>query len=359
MGIFGVGSTASPPASGSSFAAPEAGAPVLRRAARGGMPHPSAPIPVQGPPVGSAVRVALGETGFRVFPLMLGGAEFGWNVDLPTSHSLLDRYVELGGNAVHTADSFSGGRSEHIIGGWLSSRGCRDEVVLATRVGGHPDNPGLGPVNLVRAVEASLQRLGTDRIDVLYLDATSDRGAILDDTLATAEWLVESGKARSLGAYGFSPERLVEARILASAGYPRITVLDAPYNLLRREDYEGDLRLVAGAQGIAMTPSHALQHGFLAGGHRSRGKAGLTVRAAQLAGSLTKRGTRALRVLDAVASESGVPVAAIAVGWLLAQKTVVAPIVNAFTTTHVEELVQGVGVRLSRSQLADIARATE
>lgn len=355
MSVFGVGSAASPSASG---VAPDP-ATGPRRGGRAGVPHPSAPIPVQGPPVGSAVRVPLGESGLRVFPLILGAAEFGWTVDLPTGHGLLDRYVELGGNAVHTADSFSGGRSEHIVGEWLGSRRNRDDIVLATRVGSHPDNPGLGPVNLVRAVEASLQRLATDRIDLLYLDAGSDRGAILDDTLATAEWLVESGKARSLGAYGFSPERLVEARILASAGYPRITVLDAPYNVLRRADFEGDLRLVAGAQGIAVTPSHALQHGFLAGGHRSRVKSSLTVRAAQLAGSMNKRGGRALRALDAVAAELGVPDAAVAVGWLLAQNTVVAPIVNAFTTAHVDELVQGVGVRLSRSQLADIARATE
>ena len=148
----------------------------------------------------------LGESGFDVFPLVLGGAEFGWNVDLESSHDILDAYLELGGNALHTADSFAGGRSEHIIGQWLSSRGLRDEVVLTVRVGGHPDNPGLGPVNLVRAVEASLTRLGTERIDVLYLDAVADTTTALEDTLATAEWLVEAGKARALGAIGYTAE---------------------------------------------------------------------------------------------------------------------------------------------------------
>jgi aryl-alcohol dehydrogenase-like predicted oxidoreductase len=321
--------------------------------------HPSAPIPVQGPPLGEELRVPLGEAGCRVFPLMLGGGEFGWNVDRTESHDILDRYVDLGGNAVHTSDSYSAGRSEHIIGQWLDARRSRDDIVLCTRVGGHPDNPGLGPVNLVRSVEASLTRLGTDRIDVLYLDAGADSGASLDDVLATAEWLIDAGKALAIGAYGFTAERLVEARILASAGYPRITVLDVPYNVLRREDFEGDLRLVAGAQSMAVTPSHALQHGFLSGRHRSRARTGLTVRGAQLLGSLNKRGSRILRALDAVASEHGVPDAAIAIAWLLAQKTVVAPIVNAYAATHVEELVQGVGVHLSRSQLADLSRAVE
>lgn len=321
--------------------------------------HPSAPIPVQGPSVGANVRVPLGDSGAHVFPLILGAAEFGWNVDLESSHAILDTYVELGGNAVHTSDSYSSGRSEHIIGQWLSSRGLRDDVVLAVRIGGHADNPGLGPVNLVRAVEASLTRLRTDRIDVLYLDATTDRRASLEDTLATAEWLVETGKVAALGAIGYTAAQLVEARIFSSAGYPRITVLDVPFNVLRRHEFDADLRLVAGAQGMAVTPSHALEHGFLAGRTRSKLRGALSVRGAQLAANLNRRGGRTLRALDAVGGELGVPDAAVAVAWLLSQKLVTAPIVNAYAPQHVEELVQGVGVRLSRAQLSDIGRASE
>ncbi|MEV5072024.1 aldo/keto reductase [Microbacterium sp. LMI12-1-1.1] len=353
MAYFGVDSTLPPasPDAATTAPTPQSGS------ARG--PHPSAPIPVQGPSVGSNVRVALGESGADVFPLILGAAEFGWNVDLESSHAILDAYVELGGNAVHTADSYSSGRSEHIIGQWLQSRGLRDDIVLAVRVGGHADNPGLGPVNLVRAVEASLTRLRTDRIDVLYLDATTDPGSSLEDTLATAEWLVEAGKVRALGAIGYSAAQLVEARIFASAGYPRITVLDVPFNVLRRHEFDADLRLVAGAQGMAVTPSHALEHGFLAGRQRSKLRGALSVRGAQLAANLNRRGSRTLRALDAVGAELGVPDAAVAMAWLLAQKLVVAPIVNAYAPQHVEELVQGVGVRLSRAQLSDIARASE
>lgn len=320
--------------------------------------HPSAPIPVQGPGVGAGIRVDLGESGQRIFPLILGGAEFGWNVDIDTSHTILDAYVERGGNAVHTADSFAGGRSEHIIGEWLRKRRVRDDLVLMTRVGAHPDHPGLGPVNLIRSVEASLVRLGTDRIDVLYIDGTTGVGS-LENTLATLEWLIEAGKVRAVGAYGLRAEQLVEARILSSAGLPRFTVLDVPYNVLRRKDFDGDLRLVAGAQGVAVTPSHPLEHGFLAGARRTRDKAVTSVRAAQLAGSLTKRGSRTLKALDAVAAEFGVPVSAVAVAWLLAQRIVAAPIANAYAPAHVEEVLQGVGLRLTRSQLSEIARASE
>ncbi|WP_194397968.1 aldo/keto reductase [Microbacterium atlanticum] len=346
MAFFGVDSTL-PPVS------PDAAATGTRR------PHPSAPIPVQGPSVGSNIRVPLGESGSDAFPLILGAAEFGWTVDLESSHAILDAYAELGGNAVHTADSYSSGRSEHILGQWLHSRGLRDDIVLTVRVGGHADNPGLGPVNLIRAVEASLKRLRTDRIDVLSLDATTDPGSSLEDTLATAEWLVDTGKVRALGAYGYTAAQLVEARILSSAGYPRITVLDVPFNVLRRHEFDADLRLVAGAQAMAVTPSHALEHGFLAGRQRSKIRGALSVRGAQLAANLNRRGSRTLRALDAVGADLGVPDAAVAVAWLLAQRLVTAPIVNAYAPQHVEELVQGVGVRLSRSQLADIGRAAE
>lgn len=319
--------------------------------------HPSAPIPVIGPGIGDAIRVPLGETGLDTFPLMLGAAEFGWNVDLETSHGILDRYVEFGGNAVHTADGFSGGRSEYIIGQWLRSRGLRDRTLLSARIGSHADNPGLGSVNLVRAVEGSLTRLGVERIDVLHLDATLDRTTHLEDTLATVEWMIEAGKVGAIGAYGFAPERLVEARILASAGYPRIEVIDVPYNLSRRQPFEGDLRLVAGAQNLAVTPSHALEHGFLSGRHRSKARAMRGVRGEQLRGQLNRRGLKILRALDQVAAELAVPVAAVSIAWLLAQRTIVAPIVNAFATEHVDELMQAAGVSLTRAQLAELTRA--
>lgn len=321
--------------------------------------HPSSPIPVVGPAVGTLVREKLGETGLEVFPLMLGGAEFGWTVDQDRANVLLDHFVAFGGNAVHTADSFSAGRSEHIIGRWLHTRRLRDDIVLAVRVGDHPDNPGLGSTNLVRAVEASLTRLGTDRIDVLYLDATAERVGSIEDALATAEWLVEMGKVRHIGSYGFTAEQLIEARILASAGYPRVETLDVPYNLMRRQEFEGDLRLVAGAQGLAVTPSQALEHGFLSGRHRSRQGVAASTRGSQLAGSLNRRGVRVLKALDAIAAELAVPHAAIAIAWLLAQRSVAAPIVNTFSPSQLDELVQGVGVRLTRAHLSELTKATE
>lgn len=354
MGFFGVGAT---PSSERADAAPPHTA--VTRTTVAAATHPSAPIPVQGPAIGSALRVPLGETGAQIFPLILGGAEFGWHVDLAAAHDILDAYRARGGNALNTSDGYAAGRSEHIIGEWFARRAARDEMVLGVRVGTNPDHPGLGSVNLIRAVEASLTRLQTDRIDVLYLDASGGDQASLEDTLATAEWLVEAGKVRALGSLGASAAQLVEARILASAGYPRFTVLDVPFNVLRREDFTDDLRLVAGAQGIAVTPSQALEHGYLAGAHRSRSQVAPSVRGMQLAAAMNRRGTRTLRAMDKVALEMSIPTSAVAIAWLLAQRTVVAPIVNVYAVHHVDELLQGVGAKLSRVHLADIARAAQ
>lgn len=349
MGFFGVGAT---PAS-------EPADTRLTTAVATTSEHPSAPIPVQGAPVGETVRVPLGETGFEVFPLTLGGAEFGWHVDLAAAHAILDAYRDRGGNALNTSDGYSAGRSEYIIGEWLARRAARESTVLGVRVGTNPEHPGLGSVNLIRAVEASLTRLRTDRIDVLYLDATSDSQASLEDTLATAEWLVEAGKVRALGSFGHSASQLVEARILASAGYPRLTALDVPYNVLRQGEFDGDLRLVAGAQGIAVTPSQALEHGYLAGAHRSRSQVAASVRGSQLAAAMNRRGSRTLRALDRIGAELSIPTSAVAIAWLLAQRTVVAPIVNVYAVSHVDELMQGVGAKLSRAHLAEIGRAAQ
>jgi aryl-alcohol dehydrogenase-like predicted oxidoreductase len=320
---------------------------------------PSAPIPVQGPAVGSFIRVPLGETGFDVFPLILGGRAFGASIDPQVADATLDAYVARGGNALYTADRWGAGESEQVIGHWLRTRGARDDLVLSVRVGGHPDNPGLGPVNLVRAVEGSLTRLGTDRIDVLYLDGTGEQTP-LEDTLATAEWLISSGKARALAAYRFSAEQLVEARILSSAGFPRITVLDAPYSAVRRTEFEGDIRLVAGAQGIAVTPSHAVERSLLVPEVRSAARfMARAVRPSQWPQSAQRRAVRLQRALASVGVELGVSESAVSVAWLLGQRIVTAPIVDAADADQVDEVIQGVGVHLSRAQLAEIARAAD
>jgi aryl-alcohol dehydrogenase-like predicted oxidoreductase len=319
--------------------------------------HPSAPIPVLGDGVGASIRNTVGDSDLEVFPVSLGTSVFGWTAESAASEAILNRYADFGGNFIDTADSYSGGRSEHIIGRWMSRRRNRDDMVVATKIGRHPDSPGLGPVNMVRAVEASLERLDTDHIDLLYFHDDDD-SVRLEDALGTAQWLIETGKVRYLGVSNFTPERLIEARILAAAGYPRFEAIETHYSLLTRERYEGGLQLVAQGQGLGVMPYYALENGFLTGKYRSRADFADRLRSAKAAEHLGRRGLRVLKALDQVALEIGVSVTTVAIAWLQHRPGVAAPVVSASRPEQVDAIVQSAGVQLTRTQVLDLERAS-
>lgn len=326
--------------------------------ARADLPaHPSAPIPVLGDGVGSSIRNPVGDSDLEVFPVSLGTSVFGWTAESAASEAILNRYADFGGNFIDTADSYSGGRSEHIIGRWMSRRRNRDDMVVATKIGRHPDSPGLGPVNMVRAVEASLERLDTDHIDLLYFHDDDD-SVRLEDALGTAQWLIETGKVRYLGVSNFTPERLIEARILAAAGYPRFEAVETHYSLLTRERYEGGLQLVAQGQGLGVMPYYALENGFLTGKYRSRADFADRLRSAKAAEHLGRRGLRVLKALDQISLEIGVSVTTIAIAWLQHRPGVAAPVVSASRPEQVDAIVQSAGVQLTRTQVLDLERAS-
>jgi aryl-alcohol dehydrogenase-like predicted oxidoreductase len=344
--------------SDSSALASDSAATSVSTTARASLPaHPSAPIPVLGDGVDSSIRNTVGDSDLEVFPVSLGTSVFGWTAESAASEAILNRYADFGGNFIDTADSYSGGRSEHIIGRWMSRRRNRDDMVVATKIGRHPDSPGLGPVNMVRAVEASLERLDTDHIDLLYFHDDDD-SVRLEDALGTAQWLIETGKVRYLGVSNFTPERLIEARILAAAGYPRFEAVETHYSLLTRERYEGGLQLVAQGQGLGVMPYYALENGFLTGKYRSRADFADRLRSAKAAEHLGRRGLRVLKALDQIALEIGVSVTTIAIAWLQHRPGVAAPVVSASRPEQVDAIVQSAGVQLTRTQVLDLERAS-
>ncbi|WP_314149582.1 aldo/keto reductase [uncultured Leifsonia sp.] len=300
----------------------------------------------------------IGESDLAVYPLSLGASVFGWTADGDTSLAILDRFAALGGDFIDTADSYVGGRSEVLIGKWMRERGNRDDLVVATKVGRHHENPGLGSVSIVRAVEASLERLQTDRIDLLYFH-DDDPEVPLEDSLATAEWLIETGKVRYLAASNFSADRLIEARILASAGLPKFVAIQAQYNLMHRAEFESALRIVAAAQGLAVMPYYALANGFLTGKYRSKGDLTADARSVRASAYVNRRGMRVLAALDRIAAEHGVTPASIAIAWLLAKRTIVAPVASASRPEQVDALMAAAGIRLTRAQMLDLDRASE
>ncbi|AAT89410.1 alcohol dehydrogenase [Leifsonia xyli subsp. xyli] len=300
----------------------------------------------------------IGESDLAVHPLSLGASVFGWTADGDTSLAILDRFAAAGGDFIDTADSYVGGRSEVLIGHWMRKRGNRDDLVVATKVGRHHENLGLGPVSIVRAVESSLERLQTDRIDLLYFH-DDDPDIPLEDSLATAEWLIETGKVRYLAASNFSADRLIEARILVSSGLPKFVAIQTQYNLMHRAEFESALRIVAAAQGLAVMPRHALANGFLTGKYRSKGDLTAGARSVRASAYVNRRGLRVLAVLDRIAAEQGVAPASIAIAWLLVKRTIVAPVASASRPEQVDALLAAAGVRLSRTQMRELDRVSD
>lgn len=307
----------------------------------------------------------LGATDLQVFPLCLGGNVFGWTADEAQSFAVLDAYAEAGGNFIDTADTYSswvpghsGGESETIVGRWMAARGNARRMIVATKVGMKPDLKGLSPKTIRAAAEASLRRLGVERID-LYYAHRDDPETPLADTLAAFDALVREGKVRYIAASNYSAPRLAEALEMSSRnGLARFVALQPHYNLMHRAEYEGALADLCRRQGLACVPYFALAKGFLTGKYRP----GVSVESVRAGGAreyLNDRGLRVLSVLDDLASAHRTTRAAVALAWLLAQTTVAAPIASARTTEQIRDLLPVASLTLSPEDIARLTRASD
>ncbi|OIJ92084.1 aldo/keto reductase [Streptomyces colonosanans] len=307
----------------------------------------------------------LGSSDLEVFPLSLGGNVFGWTADEAQSFAVLDAYAAAGGNFVDTADVYSawapgnkGGESETIIGNWVKARGNRSDVVIATKVGQHPDHQGLTADTIKAAADASLRRLGSDYIDLYYTHF--DRPEIpVEEIIGALDDLVKAGKVRAIGASNISAERLQESLEFSDReGLARYAALQPHYNLVSRDTYEGELRDVASRAGLAAVPYYALASGFLTGKYRP----GATVDSARAEGAgkhlETERGRRVLAALDEVAQARGAQLATVALAWLAARPTVVAPIASARTVEQLPALLAVRDLALTDEELKLLTEAS-
>ena len=310
---------------------------------------------------------ALGRSGIEIPPVMIGGNVFGWTADRDTSFAVLDACLEAGLDAIDTADVYSawvpgheGGESETLIGDWMRTRGCRDRVVIATKVGmklgsGHE---GLSPDWIVRAAEDSLRRLGTDRID-LYQAHRDDPSVPLADTLGALARLIEQGKVRAIGASNYAAARLEEAlRTSAEHGLPRYETLQPQYNLMERPGFEDALETVCRDAGLGVIPYYALASGFLTGKYRSEADLGQSPRGNVARKYLGARGDRVLAALDAVAARTGTEPGAVAIAWVAARPTITAPIASATGTAQVATLARAASLVLDADAMAALDAAS-
>lgn len=309
----------------------------------------------------------LGNSGLKTPPLILGGNVFGWTVDRAAAFPLLDAFVAGGGRMIDTADIYSawvpgnkGGESETIIGAWLTARGRRDDVLIATKVGMEVGGgKGLAPARIVAAVEGSLKRLRTDHVD-LYFAHRDDPDTPLEATLEAFDRLVRAGKVLAIGASNYDAARLEEAlNTSAAKQLNRYSVLQPHYNLLERAKFEGPLQDVCIAKDVAVVPYYSLASGFLTGKYRSKSDFAGKARAVGAEKYLNDFGLRVLAALDKVAAEAGATTAQIALAWLAAQPAVAAPIASATSVAQVEELLGAMRLQLTADQLAILDTASK
>jgi aryl-alcohol dehydrogenase-like predicted oxidoreductase len=314
----------------------------------------------------------LGRTGLQVSELCLGTMSFGAATDEETAHRMLDRFVEAGGSFVDTADVYSAGVSEEIVGRWLR-RQARDDLVIATKaygtMGPAANAAGAGRKHLLAAVEASLRRLQTDHID-LYQVHVFDDATPLEETLSTLDGLVRAGKVRFLGASNYAGWQLQKSIDLARQhGWEPFACLQPLYNLLDREA-EWDLLPVCQHEGAGVIPWSPLRGGWLSGRYRRDMAApppGSRADTDSETGGWpeawqTYANDRTWRVLDAlrdVASQTGRSPAQVALRWLMQQPAVTAPILGPRTFAHLEDGLAAAGTPLAPEDMERLTTASD
>jgi aryl-alcohol dehydrogenase-like predicted oxidoreductase len=310
----------------------------------------------------------LGATDLETFPVILGGNVFGWTLDEDASFRVLDAALEAGVNAIDTADLYSawaegnqGGESETIIGRWMRARGVRDRLVLITKVGAGMGGNGshdLSAASVTRRAEASLERLGTDRIDLLF-SHFDDGVTPPEETLGAYAELRARGLVRHVGASNMAPERLRASLEAADRlGLPRYAVFQPGYSLVNRKGYEEGVAPICRAEGLGVIPYFPLASGFLTGKYRSPADLGQSVRGGGVKRYLTPEGLTVLDAVEGVARKHGVSPAGVSLAWLLHRPGISAPIASVTRESHLAAFGEAASLRLEADDLRALEAAS-
>lgn len=306
--------------------------------------------------------VTLGRSGLRVSPFCLGtmtfGEDWGWGASESVSGEILDRYLDLGGNFVDTANFYTHGHSERILGDRLGSRPSRRQrIVLATKFfsnlfTGDPNGGGGSRKSMTAALEESLRRLRTDYVDLYWLHAW-DRFTPVEETMRALDDCVRAGKVRYIGFSDTPAWKTAQAQTLAQLrGWTPLVALQVEYSLLERT-VEGELVPMARELGLGVTPWSPLRFGVLTGKHtRESVAAEAPGRGAWVTASLDERTFAVLDVLRRVAEECGATPAQVALSWVQGRPGVASTILGARTLAQLEENLAGLDLRLSDGQRA-------
>jgi aryl-alcohol dehydrogenase-like predicted oxidoreductase len=300
----------------------------------------------------------VGGTGVLVSPLGIDGAIFGWAAGIDDTKKVLDTYAAAGGNLISTADHYAGGRSEIMIGAWLRTVPDRGSVVVETRVGRHPDAAGLSGRRMLRAVENSLTRLGTDYVDFLSFD-TEDTEVPIEESLETGARMISEGKVRFLSASRFSAAAIRRAAaIAAEANGPAFRAILVEYNLMDRTVYEQEYQSLSVELGRAALARMPLASGYLTGQFRTRDDPPHSVMFDGAARHMGRRGDRILGALESVSKDLGETPTTIAIAWVLLKPGIAATILRAGDADQVDRAFGATRVHLERHHVALLDKAS-
>lgn len=311
--------------------------------------------------------LTLGRSGLRVSPLCLGtmtfGEENGWGSSVEESQQILDRFIELGGNFVDTANGYTKGHSEQIIGDHVGrDPSKRDRLVIATKFSsnlypGDPNAGGSGRKSIVAACENSLRRLQTDYIDLYWLH-NWDVHTPIDETMAALDDLVRAGKVRYVGVSDTPAWKVVEANLIARfRGWSAFIGLQIEYSLLERS-VEQELVPMASEFGLGITPWSPLKNGALSGKY-TRQNAGQVKADRGAYVPLNEKTYSLIDELEVIAKAHGTSVAAVALAWVQVQSGVTSTIIGARRLTQLEANVQALDVQLTNEDLAHLDALTK
>jgi aryl-alcohol dehydrogenase-like predicted oxidoreductase len=318
----------------------------------------------------------LGRSGLRVSPLCLGtmtfGTEWGWGAPKDTAFAMMDRFFEAGGNFLDTADGYTGGSSEGIIGEYFASRGTRDRAVIATKYTfnafpGDPNAGGNGRKNLYRALDGSLRRLKTDYVDLYWVHAW-DGVTPVEEVLSTLNDVVRAGKVRAIGLSDVPAWYLTRAQTMAELrGLERIAGLQLEYSLAER-NIEREHVPAAKELGIGLTPWSPLASGLLSGKYQRKGlkTAGAgRLEKTQDSGNpnfeklFTERTWTIVDALVGVAKEAGRSPAQVALNWVTRRPQVASTIIGASKLEQLEANLKALDFELPTGLLAKLDAVSE
>jgi aryl-alcohol dehydrogenase-like predicted oxidoreductase len=296
---------------------------------------------------------------------MTFGEDLGWGSSVEESQQIIDRFVDLGGNFIDTANFYTKSHSEKIIGDHIGRNPARrDRLTIATKFSGNlypgdPNGGGSGRKALINACENSLRRLQTDYIDLYWLHVW-DANTPIEETMAALDDLVRAGKVRYLGVSDTPAWKIVEANLIARfRGWSAFIGLQIEYSLLQRT-VEQDLVPMAGEFGLGITPWSPLKGGALSGKYTRRNDGQHTAdRGALLEGFLNENTYEVVDELEIIAKAHETTVAGVALAWVHAQPAVTSIIIGARRLSQLDDNVRAVDVNLSAEELARLDALTE